>query len=50
MIHGTAFPHRHGNARKLAELPHGCHLGDNANVFLGGFRLWQPAAGRKPHK
>lgn len=35
-----------GNARKLAELPPGCRLGDNANAFLGGFRLWQPAAVR----
>jgi polyphosphate glucokinase len=33
-----------GNAKKLADLPPGCRLGDNANAFLGGFRLWQPAA------
>lgn len=32
-----------GNAKKLAEPPPGCRLGDNANAFLGGFRLWQPA-------
>ncbi|HZV54821.1 MAG TPA: ROK family protein [Rhodocyclaceae bacterium] len=31
-----------GNAKKLAELPPGCRLGDNANAFLGGFRLWPP--------
>jgi polyphosphate glucokinase len=30
-----------GNAKKLAELPPGCRLGDNANAFTGGFRLWQ---------
>jgi polyphosphate glucokinase len=31
-----------GNAKKLAELPPGCRLGENADAFLGGFRLWQP--------
>jgi polyphosphate glucokinase len=30
-----------GNAKKLRELPPGCRLGDNANAFLGGFRLWE---------
>jgi polyphosphate glucokinase len=30
-----------GNAKKLVELPPGCRLGDNANAFIGGFRLWQ---------
>jgi predicted NBD/HSP70 family sugar kinase len=29
-----------GNADKLAELPAGARLGDNANAFVGGFRLW----------
>ena len=29
-----------GNVKKLAELPPGCHVGDNAKAFLGGFRLW----------
>jgi polyphosphate glucokinase len=29
-----------GNARKLKELPPHCRLGNNANAFLGGFRLW----------
>lgn len=29
-----------GNARKLKELPVGARLGNNANAFLGGFRLW----------
>jgi polyphosphate glucokinase len=30
-----------GNAKRLAGLPPGCRLGDNANAFIGGFRLWQ---------
>src|SRR5882672_3853923 len=30
-----------GNVKKLKELPPGCRVGDNANAFLGGFRLWQ---------
>ena len=30
-----------GNAKKLRKLPAGCRLGDNANAFLGGFRLWE---------
>ena len=36
-----------GNVRKLKELPSGCRAGDNANAFLGGFRLWEEAAGGK---
>jgi len=34
-----------GNAKKLKKLPPGCRVGDNANAFLGGFRLWE-----KEHK
>src|SRR5881628_945969 len=30
-----------GNVKKLKELPPGCRAGDNANAFLGGFRLWE---------
>src|SRR5262249_13795897 len=30
-----------GNAKKLKTLPEGCRLGDNANAFIGGFRLWE---------
>jgi polyphosphate glucokinase len=30
-----------GNVRHLKELPPGCRAGDNANAFLGGFRLWE---------
>ena len=29
-----------GNVKKLKELPARCRAGDNANSFLGGFRLW----------
>ena len=31
-----------GNVKKLQELPKGCRQGDNANAFIGGFRLWVP--------
>lgn len=30
-----------GNARYLETLPPLCRLGDNANAFVGGFRLWE---------
>jgi polyphosphate glucokinase len=30
-----------GNVKKLKKLPRGCRMGDNANAFLGGFRLWE---------
>ena len=30
-----------GNVKKLKALPPGCRVGDNANAFLGGFRLWK---------
>src|SRR5207249_5622818 len=36
-----------GNVRKLKKLPAGCRAGDNANAFLGGFRLWEKAAANK---
>lgn len=29
-----------GNARLLKKPPPGAHLGDNANAFRGGYRLW----------
>ena len=35
-----------GNVKKLKELPPRCRAGDNANAFLGGFRLWQKTSGR----
>ncbi len=36
-----------GNAKLLDQLPPGTRPGDNANAFVGGFRLWEtaPAAG-----
>jgi polyphosphate glucokinase len=36
-----------GNARHLNGLPPLARLGDNANAFKGGFRLWQ-SSGTKP--
>jgi len=33
-----------GNVKKLKELPPGCRAVDNANAFIGGFRLWAGAA------
>src|SRR5260370_5885205 len=30
-----------GNVKKVKELPPRCRAGDNANAFLGGFRLWE---------
>ena len=30
-----------GNVKNLKELPPGCRAGDNANAFVGGFRLWE---------
>ena len=32
-----------GNAHQLDTLPPGSRAGDNANAFLGGFRLWERA-------
>jgi glucose-6-phosphate isomerase len=34
-----------GNVRQLDTLPAGCRAGDNANAFLGGFRLWESTHG-----
>jgi predicted NBD/HSP70 family sugar kinase len=39
-----------GNIKKLKKLPPGTRLGNNANAFLGGFRMWtgsQTASNRK---
>jgi polyphosphate glucokinase len=36
-----------GNAKKLAKLPADVRLGNNANAFTGGFRLWAPKAARR---
>jgi polyphosphate glucokinase len=32
-----------GNVKQLKTLPPGCRAGDNANAFIGGFRLWENA-------
>jgi polyphosphate glucokinase len=32
-----------GNVKQLETLPPGCRAGDNANAFIGGFRLWEKA-------
>ncbi len=34
-----------GNVSELDELPPGCRAGDNANAFLGGFRMWEESSG-----
>ena len=39
-----------GNTKKLSKLPALCRPGDNANAFLGGFRLWPEAAKPKAAK
>ena len=33
-----------GNAKLLNKLPDGARLGNNANAFVGGCRLWQETA------
>jgi polyphosphate glucokinase len=35
-----------GNVNRLAHLPPGARAGDNANAFIGGFRLWQGGRGK----
>jgi len=35
-----------GNAKKVKELPGKCRRGNNANAFLGGFRLWEDKKGK----
>lgn len=39
-----------GNAKNLNKLPTGCRAGDNANAFLGGFRLWEDRAAPRPQR
>ena len=36
-----------GNVKKLKKLPPGCRAGNNANAFIGGFRLWANAGRAK---
>jgi hypothetical protein len=35
-----------GNARLLRKLPPSVRLGDNADAFVGGFRLWRASSTR----
>jgi polyphosphate glucokinase len=37
-----------GNAKKVKTLPPLCRRGDNANAFVGGYRLWDESGGRVP--
>jgi polyphosphate glucokinase len=37
-----------GNAKFMKELPPDVRLGDNANAFKGGFRLWEPESASTP--
>jgi polyphosphate glucokinase len=37
-----------GNAKLLRTLPPGWRLGDNADAFVGGFRLWRNGGRRSP--
>jgi polyphosphate glucokinase len=39
-----------GNVKNLKELPPGCRAGDNANAFVGGFRLWEEPSDHKTHR
>jgi polyphosphate glucokinase len=36
-----------GNAEKLGRLPQKARLGDNANAFKGGFKLWDTRAAKR---
>ena len=33
-----------GNLKNLKKLPPGCRAGNNANAFVGGFRVWEKSA------
>jgi predicted NBD/HSP70 family sugar kinase len=35
-----------GEVKNLKKLPKHCRIGDNANAFVGGFRLWQEVPGQ----
>lgn len=37
-----------GNAKKFKKLPPGCRASDNANAFIGGFRLWEKDRSPQP--
>jgi len=37
-----------GNVKDLKQLPLGCRAGDNANAFVGGFRMWEEGGSQRP--
>jgi polyphosphate glucokinase len=37
-----------GEVKRLKKLPKSCRAGDNANAFLGGFRLWEKPSAEEP--
>ena len=37
-----------GNVKQFETLPPGCRAGDNANAFVGGFRLWEKTTAARP--
>jgi polyphosphate glucokinase len=37
-----------GNAKLMKDVPPGVQLGENANAFAGGFRLWDQGVGAEP--
>jgi len=37
-----------GNVKNLKQLPPHCRAGNNANAFLGGFRMWEEPGPSKP--
>ena len=39
-----------GNARLLADLPKGVQLGNNADAFTGGFRVWESGEKTTTHR
>ena len=39
-----------GNVKELQDLPKGCRQGDNANAFVGGFRLWVKKEDMRHHR
>ena len=36
-----------GGSKHLRKLPKGCRMGNNANAFLGGIRLWENTEQKK---
>jgi polyphosphate glucokinase len=36
-----------GNVKKLEHLPDGVRAGDNANAFVGGYRIWESGSSRQ---